>query len=59
MTSFNLFDVSLPVVENILEDTICPIVWSHTNNRFEFSTKEQMAELIIATLVEQGYITAP
>lgn len=59
MTSIELPSVPLPVVENILTDNICPIVWSETNNRFEFSTKEQMAELIIATLVEQGYITAP
>ena len=55
----NLPSVPLPIVENILTDSINPIVFSSTNQRFEFATKEQMAELIIATLVEQGIVEAP
>ena len=58
MTSIQLPSVPLPIVENIITDSICPIVWSETNTRFEFATKEQMTELIISTLIEQGYITA-
>tara|TARA_R100001015_G_C4617856_1_gene174236 strand:+ start:323 stop:508 length:186 start_codon:yes stop_codon:yes gene_type:complete len=59
MTSTNPDKIPLPAVENILSDTTCPIVWNVNKQSFEFATKEQMTELIVATLIEKGYITEP
>ena len=56
---FELPEVPLPIVNDIIADDIYPIVWSETTGQFEFTTKDQMFLLIVSRLIEEGIIEDP